>query len=219
MAFDKETFQFLADLAKNNSKAWFDDNRSRYEDHWLEPAKDFVIDWNSFMDGLSPVHKCSPKVNGSIRRINRDVRFSKDKTPYSPKIHLVFWCGDHPNRSPAIHVVVHPDRLGMGVGQWAMTADELAAFRSGVADNKRGAQLSNLVEDLKAEGLTLTSESLKRLPSGVPDGTGRDTFFKRKGLVLTTGDNSMPLSILKDRAGLERIFTKMARIDRWLMAG
>ena len=217
MAFSDATFEFLKDLEANNNKAWFDDNRQRYEDHWLEPAKDFVVEWNGFMDGLEPTHKCAPKVNGSIRRINRDIRFSKDKTPYGPKIHIVFWCGDHPNKSPAIHVVVHPDRLGMGVGQWAMTPQELSALRSGVADNDRGEELVGLISDLNKDGIELTDESLKRLPSGVPEGTGRDTLFKRKGLVLTTGDNSKPLSMLNDRAALEDVFHKMARIDLWLM--
>lgn len=106
--FTDATFRFLGDLARNNAKDWFEANRDRYEAHWKAPAIAFIREIAPRMAALDPPLKAEAKINGSLRRINRDVRFSKDKSPYSPSLHMVFWSGDHPNRSPGMHVVLTP---------------------------------------------------------------------------------------------------------------
>ncbi|NND18401.1 MAG: DUF2461 family protein, partial [Silicimonas sp.] len=95
MAFTRETFDFLRDLSRNNSKDWFDANRDRYEAHWKAAALDFIADISADMAALSPPLAAQPKLNGSLRRINRDVRFSKDKSPYTARLHMIFWAGGH----------------------------------------------------------------------------------------------------------------------------
>lgn len=216
MTFNAETYIFLKELSENNQKVWFDQNRDRYNAHWLEPAKTFVEEWTDFMGGLKPPHKAEPRVNGSIRRINRDIRFSKDKTPYDPKIHLVFWCGEHPNKSAAIHVVIKHDRLSLGTGQWSMTPEELKIYRMKVLSDEAGSQLENLSGELSSLGLGLTAETLKKIPADLPPDSVRGEFLRRKGLVLTTGDSPLPLSLLENRPSLEEYFRAMAQINLWL---
>ena len=101
MGFSKQTFQFLTGLEANNSKDWFEDNRKAYETHWKDAALDFIAAVSDRMAALDPALRAEPKLNKSLRRINRDVRFSKDKSPYNARLHMVFWAGHHPNRSPA----------------------------------------------------------------------------------------------------------------------
>ena len=79
--FPKTATTFLKGLAKNNSKAWFDANRADYESGLLEPCKDFVVAIGPKLAKIAPDIHAEPKVSGSIMRINRDTRFSKDKTP------------------------------------------------------------------------------------------------------------------------------------------
>ena len=79
--FPTETIDFLADLRANNSKEWFDGNRKRYDEHYIGAAKEFVVAAGEALTELVPDIVAEPKVNGSIFKINRDVRFSKDKTP------------------------------------------------------------------------------------------------------------------------------------------
>ena len=148
-SFPEITCAFLADLEQNNHKEWFEDNRKRYEREWLEPAKEYVAGLSSIMAGLTPSHQGEPKINKSIRRINRDVRFSNDKTPYDPRLHMVFWTGSHPTRSPAIHIVLHPAHAGMGAGHWAMTPDQLQNYRHAVCQDTSGAQLHGCGERLR----------------------------------------------------------------------
>jgi uncharacterized protein (TIGR02453 family) len=78
--FEKDYFEFFKELAANNHKEWFDVNRSRYHSSVKEPFDKFIADL------ITEVHKIDKKIEiapkDAIFRINRDIRFSKDKTPY-----------------------------------------------------------------------------------------------------------------------------------------
>lgn len=84
--FSEETIGFLTDLKKQNKKAWFDRNRHIYETHIMKPAKAFVVAMGEKLKRLSFGILAVPKTNRSIFRINRDMRFSSEKSPY--KTHL-----------------------------------------------------------------------------------------------------------------------------------
>ena len=212
----ERTAAFLSDLAANNSKDWFDANRGRYEADWKSAAEDLVAKLATEMAALTPPHQAIPKVNKSIRRINRDVRFSKDKSPYDPKMHLVFWTGDHPTRSPAIHIVVHPDHVGMGAGHWAMGPDELDRFRAAAA-GPAGDELTDIAARCADAGFDLTEESLKRVPSGYDIAPERETFLKRKGLVILTRTATWSHADLMDAARRADALPRLAAVNDWLI--
>ncbi len=92
--FPKETFAFLSGLERNNTKAWFEGHRGDYEQFHLAPARAFVEAMAPGLKKISKTLNAEPKVNGSIFRINRDVRFSKDKRPYKTTLDLWFWEGE-----------------------------------------------------------------------------------------------------------------------------
>ncbi|MEQ8360595.1 MAG: DUF2461 domain-containing protein [Cytophagales bacterium] len=98
MAFFSEDFHaFFSELNKNNNKEWFDKNRKRYENEVKNPFKKFVEHL------ISKVHNIDPNVNieakDAIMRINRDIRFSKDKTPYKTQAAAVISAGGRKNMS------------------------------------------------------------------------------------------------------------------------
>jgi len=215
--FPERTCAFLADLARNNDRAWFDAYKARYQTDWLEPAVAFVSALSDHMAGLTPPHKAEARVNGSIRRLHRDTRFSKDKTPYDPKLHLVFWTGDHPNRSPAIHIVLHPDRLGLGAGHFAMSPSELDRYRDSVANDAPSRQeLADLLERLRSHECTLTEETLKRVPKGFVVPPEHETLLKRKGLVVRTHEASFAPEQICDTAQMQSFFDAAAALNHWL---
>ena len=81
--FTRKTFGFLRDLAENNDRDWFQANKGRYEEEVKEPALEFIRDFSEPLKALSPHFKADPRANGgSLFRIYRDTRFSKDKSPY-----------------------------------------------------------------------------------------------------------------------------------------
>lgn len=89
--FTRETFQFLSDLEKDNSRDWFQANRARYENAWKSPALDLIAALAAPMAALSPPLQAEARLNGSLRRINRDVRFSCDKSPYKAPLYPKRW--------------------------------------------------------------------------------------------------------------------------------
>ena len=78
--FQKETSKFFSELAANNNKTWFDANKPVYENYVLTPARDLVVTLGEALMALSPNVVADPRVNKSITRIYRDVRFSKYTT-------------------------------------------------------------------------------------------------------------------------------------------
>jgi uncharacterized protein (TIGR02453 family) len=92
--FPPDTLGFLRDVRRHNERTWFEANRSRYEAGYIEPAKAFVAAVAPALEAIVPGIKAEPRVLGSIFRINRDTRFSKDKRPYKDHLDFWFWEGD-----------------------------------------------------------------------------------------------------------------------------
>jgi len=218
--FPKAAFEYLAALEANNNKAWFDENRASYDQDLIAPALDFVAAMAPVVSSMSPSYQAVPKMNGSLRRLHRDLRFSKDKTPFNPRLHLVFWHGKHPNRAPAVHFVLHGDGLGLGVGQWSMTPAELAAYRAAVANATSRGELHKALSSAYTVGATVQAPSLARLPKGFETIGEEDNLLQRKGLVALTEER---LPIPDELLGPEAIayatgvLKALAPVSDWLI--
>ena len=221
LAFSEATFEFLAGLEANNSKQWFEDNRSAYEDHWKAPALDFIAGISGRMAGLEPPLQAAPKLNGSLRRINRDVRFSKDKSPYNARLHTIFWAGDHPNRSPAMHFVLQPDGVGFGAGQWAIEHAALAQLRSRIVSDADGNRLIDAIALAANTGARIGEPDLARLPKGFKADGERAELLRHKGFVVRTHDKPAPKSKMIGKGAEEwamKTTEAFLPLIRWLVA-
>jgi len=87
--FSRQTPAFFAELAKNNTKLWFDEHRADFQAHVMTPAQMFVEAMGARLTAIAPDIIADPASTGPSSVSNRDVRFSNDKTPY--KTHLAFW--------------------------------------------------------------------------------------------------------------------------------
>jgi len=86
--FGKDTFQFFHDLNKNNRKVWMDENRERYKECVVQPLRHFLEDLTPAVLQLNPDFDVCGRTGANFSRINRDIRFAKDKTPYKPQMYL-----------------------------------------------------------------------------------------------------------------------------------
>jgi uncharacterized protein (TIGR02453 family) len=217
--FTPESFRFLADLEANNSKDWFETNRARYERHLKAPALDLIEELAPRLGDLDPPLKAEPRINGSLRRINRDVRFSKDKSPYNASLHLIFWAGDHPNRSPGLHVVLRPRGVGYGTGLYGLGPEQLVRYRDMVADPVEFRALEAALAAAEADGCTLGAPDLARLPKGY-DADGRQAELLRyKSLVARTHGTQAPPEAVAGPDAAEWILdraTALLPLIRWL---
>ncbi len=186
--FPRETVLFLKGLKANNSKQWFDAHRADYDAFFVAPALALIEALAPAAQKLDPPLQAAAKMNGSLRRIYRDTRFSRDKTPYNTHMHLIFWAGDHPNRSSGIHLVLGADGFGYGAGHWAFEADALTRYRHAVLDDRKRKALEESLAIAGKAGCSLDAPHLKTVPRGFDKGAAGADYLRYKGIVARTMD-------------------------------
>ena len=133
--FNQDFLQFFMDLAGNNNKDWFDLNRKRYEVNVKDAFKNFVTHIISKLAEEDPAFK-DLEASSCIFRINRDIRFSKDKTPYKMNVSAVV--APEGKKSKAINGVyfeLGPEHVRVYGGVYEIDKDDLLTVREGIAKN------------------------------------------------------------------------------------
>ena len=218
--FPRRTLGFLDSVAKNNSKAWFDAHRAEYENDLLAPAKRFVAAMGELLPSISQEIRCEPKVNGSIFRINRDTRFSRDKTPYKTHLDLFFWHGSGRSRErPGFFFRLDPSGLILGAGMHAFDAPLLAAYRAEVAEPRRGRALRSLVDRITAKGYDLGGSHYKRVPRDFANDHPHADLLRHKALCVAQ-ERALPVSLSTPAFPAYCLvrFQDMAPLLDWLVA-
>jgi uncharacterized protein (TIGR02453 family) len=173
--FPKECFRFFREISKNNNRRWFEDHKAEYQEVVLAPAQAFVTTLGHRLRTLSKEVRFDPRTSGtgSIRRIYRDTRFSKDKTPYKTHLGIIFWQGLRKSKTDNPGYFFHLDPHGAKVfaGMYLFPPALLGAYRSAVADNRLGRELIEGLESVrKRSGYKVADIHYKRVPSGyAPD--------------------------------------------------
>jgi uncharacterized protein (TIGR02453 family) len=165
-SFGPELFEFLVDLRANNNRDWFAANKHRYEEHLLEPALAFVDAFAPRLEAISPHFRADARPSGgSLFRIYRDTRFSKDKTPYKTNVGIHFRherAKDAP--APGYYLHIGPGEVFAGGGIWHPSTDAATRIREAiVADPERWKSATR--RGTFAKRLELGGDSLKRVPS------------------------------------------------------
>ena len=174
--FRPEAIDFLAELAQNNDRAWFQPRKGDYERLLKEPMEDFVAALAEAFQARGVPLQADPKT--SIFRIYRDTRFAKDKSPYKTNVGASFpWVegagGDpsisHTEHGNGAYFHMQPGESFAGGGMWHPSKPLLDAFRSAILDDER--RVRTALEDpgfLAEFGPVRSHETLKRVPPGFP---------------------------------------------------
>lgn len=190
--FPPETFAFVTGLSEHNEKAWFEANRPLYEAGYVEAGKAFVAEIGPKLRSISPTVQFEAKINGSVARINRDIRFSKDKRPYKDHLDLWFWHGDRRSwQQPGFWFSLTPKGVYCGSGLYIFEGERLDAYRQSVIHPRSGKALAAMAADLAGKGYTIEGKTRKRLPAGFDKDTDRAEFLLHDGLFATA---EMPLA-------------------------
>jgi uncharacterized protein (TIGR02453 family) len=191
--FSQETFRFLADLEAHNAKDWFEANRDRYKTYWKAPGLAFIEAIRPRLAALDPPLKAEARLNASLRRINRDVRFSADKAPYGPALHMIFSTGGAFNRDPGMHVVLTPRGVGYGAGLYGLGPDALERYRARLGDPEEVGALARALDHAAAVGARLGEPDLARPPRGyAAEGRAADLLRYKSIVVRTVGNDAAP---------------------------
>lgn len=219
--FPRETFEFLRELESNNERAWFHANRDRYERFVLERARDFVEALGDELRRFDKGVNADPRVGGSIARINRDTRFSRDKRPYKNHLDLYFWDGiGHSRDSPGYWFRVTPNELILAAGMHRLEPPLLERFREAVVDPKRGAALTRAIAKVRAGGFEIGGEQYKRVPRGFDPNHARRDLLLYGGLYAWTRLRPIPreASTPSFPAFCAARYRGMKPVEDWLVA-
>ena len=183
-SFPAETFAFLDGIAAQNEKVWFDANRALYDTGYVEPGKAFVAEMGPRLRTISPDVQFDPRVNGSIGRVNRDIRFSKDKRPYKTHLGLWFWHGDKKGwEKPGFWFSLEGQSVHLGAGQYGFGKEILDDFRQSIIHPRSGKALLAAVDAVKSKGpYEIGGKTRKPLPKGFTTDPDRLDYLLYEGL-------------------------------------
>ena len=166
--FTAQTFKFLKELERNNTREWFALNKSRYEDVVRTPAFDYIESIATPLAKISPHFIASAKkTGGSLMRVHRDIRFSKDKTPYKTNIGIHFrHSAGRDVHAPGFYLHIEPGECFLAAGIYSPDNPTLSKVRTLIDEypNEWISIRDKLVNN--QSGFAWHGDSLKRPPRG-----------------------------------------------------
>ena len=182
--FTPKLFAFLRELGENNDRTWFKEHQADYERWIREPALEFINDVAAPLAKISPHFSADSRtVGGSLFRIQRDTRFSKDKTPYKTNTGLQFRHVQAKDvHAPGFYVNLAPGECYMGIGLWRPETKVAYEIREAIAEDparwkraSRGKRFTDVYE--------ITGDSLVRPPKGFDPDHPLIEDLKRKDFI------------------------------------
>jgi uncharacterized protein (TIGR02453 family) len=197
-----DAFDFYRDLEADNSKTFWQANKARYEDGVKAPFEALLAD---LADDFGPFRMFRPY---------RDVRFSKDKSPYK----LAAAASTEGERGTGLYVQLSAAGLHVGSGYYHMASDQLSRFRDALDDDDAGEAIVAACAGLEKAGHEIAAfEELKTAPRGYPKDHPRIAFLRRKGLVAM---RSFPVAgwmhTAKAEARVVEVWRQQQPMNDWL---
>jgi uncharacterized protein (TIGR02453 family) len=203
--FADSKLTFFRSLAKHQDREWFSARKGEYEEGWHKPMLALLTEARAKLDR---VYKHCELAEPKVMRIHRDVRFSKDKSPYKT------WIGGGVSVARSAKLPEAPAALYMHMGIeegrprafgasgiYGMMPEALARYRAALLDDKKGREIATLVAKLEKKGYRVAAmETTKKVPRGVDPGHPRAELLKKKGLIVSF---EAPLPSLTKRALLD----------------
>jgi len=223
--FSPATLEFFGGLRDHNSKVWFEAHREDYERQVKEPMQALVAAMDARFARFAPEIGGDPR--RSVFRLHRDIRFSKDKSPY--KTHTACWFfhrGAHgkvgqqsEGGSAGFYFHLAPDASFVGGGFWMPPPPVLARFREAIARDPRG--FGRLLSEgrLRKRFGGLSEETmLKRMPRGYAEDHPAAAWLRHQSFTLGRRLSDAQVTSSRLPATLEADFALLLPLVRWLNA-
>ena len=184
VGFNAQCIAFLEELAANNNRPWFKENKSRYEELVLDVALRFIQSMQDPLTDIAPHFVATPtRVGGSLMRVYRDTRFSKNKIPYKTNIGIQFRHEQAKDvHSPGYYVHIEPGRVFLGAGMWMPDSESLRNIRERIAARPEEWKRTMSDPGFKRH-FKLGGESLQRPPRGFDKEQECIEDIKRKSFI------------------------------------
>ena len=209
--------RLLVELVHRQDRVWYAEHKPEIDEQVYAPLRALLEDARSKLSRSYPRRQITTK----IFRIHRDVRFSKDKSPFKDHASGVLMVGS--NLDPmtavgALYLQIGPEE-GAAAGHWAMGPEQLARYRRAVQDERDGTTLARLLAPLVRDGYRIISAAqLSRAPKGVDPSHPRAELLRHKGLALDFPP--IPTKVRHTRGLLDWCVERsqeVAPVVRWLL--
>ncbi len=210
--FSDDGLGFLRSLAANNERDWFNAHKSDYKTLVEAPAKLFADAVTADLAGMT-----GDEIGHKVFRIYRDVRFSRDKTPYNTHVRIGWFATGAAVIKRGFYFSLETDRTVFGAGSMDFAKEGLEMFRDAVCDDRRGEALTGILANLAKAGAEIHDAELKRVPRGYDADHPRAELLKRKGLAawLETGSEDFVRAKDGGAAALSS-FERLMPLYNWL---
>lgn len=217
--FPKKTTAYLKKLSKNNNREWFEANRDLYNSDFLEPCVQFVVEMGDKLQDLDREIVAIPKIDKSIFRLHRDVRFSKDKTPYKTNAGLYFWNGKSKKMDASgFYFHLEPKLFGAGLGIYTFPPHLLKKYRNVVSNSLAAKELHQIVRSLEKKGFTIGGLKFKKTPKGFNANTVYPGYLLFDGIYAWyDGNDFKRIEGGKAVDVIYKIFKDMLPLHKWLV--
>ncbi len=184
--FTKGTLEFLSELKAHNDRDWFQANKERFARQAREPLLRLIGDLAPGLRKIAPDFVADPSSNGgSMMRIYRDIRFSKDKSPYKTHLAAHFWhARGKEDAAPAFYVHITPGASVIGGGIWRPEPRALKKIRDRIVADPNAWRRATSGQALSGT-CAMGGESLRRAPLGYDPGHPLIEDIKRKDFVIS----------------------------------
>ncbi|MFA6262135.1 MAG: DUF2461 domain-containing protein [Bacteroidia bacterium] len=177
--FTPAFMKFFKELSKNNTTVWFNENRKTYEKEVKKPFSDFVEEMIRRIQKLDPEVQIKPA--DAIMRINKDIRFSKDKTPYNTYVAAnISRFGKKDKSYPGFYFQLGPEGIGVFGGVYMVEDDKLLEIRNHIGDNLKAFAKAYSDSAFKSKFGTLKGEQNKRLPAEIQELVAKEPLIANK---------------------------------------
>jgi uncharacterized protein (TIGR02453 family) len=182
--FTRDLLKFLSELRSHNDRDWFQKNKERYEECVRDPVLRFIADLAPRLRKINPHIVADPKpTGGSMMRIYRDIRFSKDKSPYKTAVAMHFGHDTAKDgAAPSYYMRIEPGGSLIGAGIWRPEPPVLKKIRDGIVADAKGWQRACAGQ--KSGGCSMVGETLQRVPRGYDPDHPLAEDLKRKDFTL-----------------------------------
>jgi uncharacterized protein (TIGR02453 family) len=224
--FRLEAIQFLVDLAENNNREWFQPRKGDYERLLKQPLEALIAALGERFEARHIPLRADPA--RSPFRIYRDVRFSKDKSPYKTHVAASFpwvegadWDGSHSDEggNPGGYFHMGPGEVFVGGGMWHPPTAKLNAFRRAIVEDPSGVHAALDASDFVRRFGSISGDKLKRVPPGYPADHPDAELLKHKDVTfgerLADGDvlsPALPDTIAESFAAAVPVMRFLARL-------
>jgi uncharacterized protein (TIGR02453 family) len=217
--FPKKTVAYLKKLSKNNNREWFEDNRELYNSGFLEPCIQFVVEMGDKLQDIDPDIVAIPKVDKSIFRLHRDVRFSNDKTPYKTNAGLYFWNGKMKKMDASgFYFHLEPKLFGVGLGIYMFPPHLLKKYRDVVSNSASAKELHQIIRTLEKKGYAIGGKKYKKTPKGYNPNTLYPGYLLYEGIYAWfESDDFKKIDNGKAVNVIFKIFKDMLPLHKWLI--